>query len=76
MFRRLFDAFRYVFAGPETHSAFREFQQREALIAAENHRAARLPVGAIIPETKRAELRKAWDAVADAEPVSEVARDA
>jgi hypothetical protein len=29
---------------------------------------ARSPIGAIIPEVKRAEPRKAWDAVADAEP--------
>jgi len=40
MLRRLFDVLCFVFAGPETHSAFREFQQRQALVAAENRAAA------------------------------------
>jgi hypothetical protein len=35
---------------------------------------ARSPVGAIIPESKRAELRKAWDAIGSLEPVDEAAR--
>jgi hypothetical protein len=74
MLRRLFEAICYVFAGPETHSEFRAFLQSQVLVAAENKRAARSPVGAIIPEAKRAELRKAWDAIGSLEPVDEAAR--